>query len=151
MLKDRQFNRDNYNKNNKKIHSYSYRKFFNYDENTEIILSYLKEAEGEAVTEQTVQQDWSVIWNCFDDPHQLLTTPGNLPKSMQEMVRNAVSEMRRYYSRKVVDVLIKVTKVSLDAIRKRFIRELDSGNSLNKIFIKIFVLANIYSLNKTKN
>lgn len=82
--------------------------------------------------EQTVQQDWSVLWNCFDDPHQLLTTPGALPKGMQEMVRNAVSEMRRYYSRKVVDVLIKVTRISLDAIRKRFIRELDSGNALNK-------------------
>lgn len=34
---------------------------------------------------------------------------------MKEMVCNAVSEMRRYYSRKVIDVLIKVTKTSLDA------------------------------------
>lgn len=77
-----------------------------------------------------------MVWNCFDDPHQLLTTPGTLPKGMQEMVRNAVSDMRRYYSRKIVDVLIKVTKVSLDAIRKRFIRELDSGNFLNKTYLK---------------
>jgi len=78
--------------------------------------------------EQTVQQDWSIVWNYFDDPHQLLMTPGTLPKGMQEIVQNAVSEMRRYYSRKVVDVLIKVTKISLDTIRRRFIRELDSGN-----------------------
>lgn len=37
------------------------------------------------------------------------------------MVGNAVSEMRRYYSRKVIDVLIKVTKTSLDILRKQFI------------------------------
>ena len=36
------------------------------------------------------------------------------------MVRNAVAEMRRYYSRKVVDVLIRVTRQSVDAMRKRF-------------------------------
>lgn len=39
------------------------------------------------------------------------------------MVSNAVSEMRRYYSRKVIDVLIKVTRASLDVLRKRFIVE----------------------------
>lgn len=96
-----------------------------------LILFKNKGTEGEEAMEQTTgQQDWSVVWNCFDDPHQLLMTPGTLPKGMQEMVRNAVSEMRRYYSRKIVDVLIKVTRVSLDAIRKRFVRELDSGNAL---------------------
>lgn len=42
---------------------------------------------------------------------------------MKEMVSNAVSEMRRYYSRKVIDVLIKVTRASLDVLRKRFIVE----------------------------
>lgn len=42
---------------------------------------------------------------------------------MKEMVSNAVSEMRRYYSRKVIDVLIKVTRASLDMLRKRFIVE----------------------------
>lgn len=83
--------------------------------------------ENEEVIDQTVQQDWSLVWNLFDNPHQLLTTPGSLPKGMQDMVRNAVSEMRRYYSRKVVDVLIKVIRGSLDAIRKRFIREIDPG------------------------
>lgn len=39
------------------------------------------------------------------------------------MVCNAVSEMRRYYSRKVIDVLIKVTKASLDMLRKKFISD----------------------------
>lgn len=82
--------------------------------------------DNEEVIDQTVQQDWSLVWNLFDNPHQLLATPGSLPKGMQDMVRNAVSEMRRYY-RKVVDVLIKVIRGSLDAIRKRFIREIDPG------------------------
>lgn len=36
------------------------------------------------------------------------------------MVKNAVSEMRRYYSRKVVDVLIRVTRRTLDLIIKQF-------------------------------
>lgn len=39
------------------------------------------------------------------------------------MVSNAVSEMRRYYSRKVIDVLIKVTRSSLDMLQKRFVIE----------------------------
>lgn len=82
--------------------------------------------DNEEVIDQTVQQDWSLVWNLFDNPHQLLATSGSLPKGMQDMVRNAVSEMRRYY-RKVVDVLIKVIRGSLDAIRKRFIREIDPG------------------------
>lgn len=82
--------------------------------------------DNEEVIDQTVQQDWSLVWNLFDNPHQLLATPGSLPKGMQDMVRNAVSEMRRYY-RKVVDVLIKVIRGSLDTIRKRFIREIDPG------------------------
>lgn len=86
--------------------------------------------ENEEAVDQTVQQDWSLVWNLFDDPHQLLVTPGSLPKGMQDMVRNAVSEMRRYYSRKVVDVLIRVTRSSLDIIRKRFIREIDPGDFL---------------------
>lgn len=37
------------------------------------------------------------------------------------MVCNAVSEMRRYYSRKVIDVLIRVTRSSLDLLRRRFL------------------------------
>lgn len=67
------------------------------------------------------------MWAYFDNPHQLVTIDGGLPKGMQEMVGNAMSEMRRYYSRKVVDVLIKVTKASLDAIRKRFVRNIELG------------------------
>lgn len=39
------------------------------------------------------------------------------------MVCNAVSEMRRYYSRKVIDVLIKVTKASLDMLRRQFVED----------------------------
>nr|XP_033322692.1 dynein heavy chain 5, axonemal isoform X1 [Megalopta genalis] len=85
--------------------------------------------------DQTVQHDWSLVWNLFDDPHQLLTTPGSLPKGMQDMVRNAVSEMRRYYTRKVVDVLTKVTRSSLDAIRKRFIRVIDPEQTPSPIFL----------------
>lgn len=44
------------------------------------------------------------------------------------MVCNAVSEMRRYYSRKVIDVLIKVTRASLDLLRKRFVVDGEDGN-----------------------
>ncbi|XP_063990451.1 dynein axonemal heavy chain 5 [Diachasmimorpha longicaudata] len=82
------------------------------------------------------QQDWTVVWACFDDPHQLLTaTGGGLSKNMQEMVKNAVSEMRRYYSRKVVDVLIKVTRSSLDSIRRRFVREINSEGVPRPVFL----------------
>lgn len=45
------------------------------------------------------------------------------------MVTNAVSEMRRYYSRKVIDVLIKVTRSSLDVLRRVFSQ--DMGNFLD--------------------
>ncbi|XP_076639069.1 dynein axonemal heavy chain 1 isoform X1 [Colletes latitarsis] len=85
--------------------------------------------------DQAAQQDWSLVWNLFDDPHQLLATPGSLPNGMQDMVRNAVSEMRRYYSRKVVDVLTKVTRTSLDAIKKRFIREINPEETPSPIFL----------------
>lgn len=96
------------------------------------------ESNGQSTNEEPTQQqqDWTVVWACFDDPHQLLTTTGGgLSKNMQEMVRNAVSEMRRYYSRKVVDVLIKVTRSSLDAIRKRFVREVDSDILPHPVFL----------------
>lgn len=45
------------------------------------------------------------------------------------MVTNAVSEMRRYYSRKVIDVLIKVTRYSLDTLRKIFIQDTELTGS----------------------
>nr|XP_022920640.1 dynein heavy chain 5, axonemal [Onthophagus taurus] len=64
------------------------------------------------------QSDWSLVYECFEKPHILLG--GGLSKAMQDMVKGAVSEMRKYYSRKVIDVLIRVTRHSLEAIRKRF-------------------------------
>nr|XP_036233287.1 dynein heavy chain 5, axonemal isoform X1 [Bactrocera oleae] len=69
----------------------------------------------------TQQQDWSILWSCFENPLTLLSTTESLPKGMQDMVCNAVVEMRRYYSRKVIDVLIKVIRGALDTIRRRFI------------------------------
>lgn len=55
------------------------------------------------------------------------------------MVTNAVSEMRRYYSRKVIDVLIKVTRSSLDTLRKMFIEDPDAGTA--NLFVKpVFLL-----------
>lgn len=68
-------------------------------------------------------QDWSILWSCFENPVSLLSVNNNIPRGMKEMVSNAVAEMRRYYSRKVIDVLIKVTRSSLDMLRKRFIVE----------------------------
>lgn len=84
-----------------------------------------RDKDVEAGPSGNQQQDWSILWSCFENPLSLLTISGGLPKNMKEMVCNAVSEMRRYYSRKVIDVLIKVTRTSLDAIRKRFIVETD--------------------------
>lgn len=69
------------------------------------------------------QQDWSILWSCFENPLSLLSATSGLPKGMKDMVCNAVSEMRRYYSRKVIDVLIKVTKASLDILRRQFVED----------------------------
>lgn len=77
-------------------------------------------------------QDWSILWSCFENPVSLLSVNSGLPKGMKEMVSNAVSEMRRFYSRKVIDVLIKVTRSSLDMLRKRFIVE-ESENDINEM------------------
>lgn len=85
---------------------------------------------AEDTTNQNQQQDWSILWSCFENPVSLLSVNNGLPKGMKEMVSNAVSEMRRYYSRKVIDVLIKVTRSSLDMLRKRFIvEEVDTENN----------------------
>lgn len=87
------------------------------------------------------QQDWSILWSCFENPLSLLATSGGLPKGMQDMVTNAVSEMRRYYSRKVIDVLIKVTRSSLDMLRKMFIEDADTVTAGNNAFVKpVFLL-----------
>lgn len=29
------------------------------------------------------QQDWSILWSCFDNPLSLLSTTDSLPKGMQ--------------------------------------------------------------------
>lgn len=81
------------------------------------------------------QQDWSILWSCFENPLSLLSVNSGLPKGMKEMVSNAVSEMRRYYSRKVIDVLIKVTRASLDLLRKRFVVD-DDETQLNGVIGK---------------
>lgn len=59
------------------------------------------------------------------------------------MVCNAVVEMRRYYSRKVIDVLIKVIRATLDTIRKRFINDDDTGVAASAGTVRkpIFVLS----------
>ncbi|KAF5305838.1 hypothetical protein FQR65_LT07577 [Abscondita terminalis] len=62
--------------------------------------------------------DWSLVYECFENPHLLLG--GGLLKTLQDIVKGAMSEMRRFYSRKVVDVLVRVTRQSLEALRKRF-------------------------------
>ncbi|GLV32121.1 Dynein heavy chain 1 [Carabus blaptoides fortunei] len=77
------------------------------------------------------QSDWSVVWECFDKPHILLASHGGgLSKTMQDLVRNAVGEMRRYYSRKVIDVLVRVTRQSLEVLRKRFALDGDPDDSI---------------------
>lgn len=78
-----------------------------------------KLTEDSSSTQQ--QSDWSLVWDCFEKPHLLLS--GGMAKAMQDVVRGAIGEMRRYYSRKVIDVLVKVTRQSLDALLKRFCME----------------------------
>ncbi|XP_075145766.1 dynein axonemal heavy chain 1 [Haematobia irritans] len=80
------------------------------------------------------QQDWSILWSCFDNPLTLLATSEGLPKGLQDMVCNAVTEMRRYYSRKVIDVLIKVIRAALDTIRRRFVSDDEEPVSQKPIF-----------------
>lgn len=52
---------------------------------------------------------------------------------MKDLVSSAISEMRRYYSRKVIDVLIKITRASLDVLRKRFIVEEVENNDNSEV------------------
>lgn len=52
--------------------------------------------------------------------------PLKLESNPQEMVKNAVNEMRRYYSRKVIDVLVRVTRRTLDLIIKQFAQDEDN-------------------------
>lgn len=71
------------------------------------------------------QQDWNVICECFDKPYSLMLANSAMSKVMNDVVANAVSEMRRYYSRKVIDVLVRITRQSVDDLRRRF--SMDSG------------------------
>lgn len=94
--------------------------------------------------QQQQQQDWSILWSCFENPLSLLSSADGLPKGMQDMVCNAVVEMRRYYSRKVIDVLIKVIRATLDTIRKRFHNDDDTGVASAAVVVAkrpIFVLS----------
>lgn len=50
------------------------------------------------------------------------------------MVCNAVVEMRRYYTRKVIDVLIKVIRFALDRIRRSFVTDENEENLRKPIF-----------------
>lgn len=85
-----------------------------------LLLEEPETPEGNSTPSSQQGHDWSSVWQCFEFPQLLLAEGGGLSRSMQDLVRNAVSEMRRYYSRKVIDVLIKVTRTSLDTLRKRF-------------------------------
>lgn len=72
------------------------------------------------------QQDWTAVWACFDEPHIILGS--GLSKAVLDVARNAVAEMRRYYSRKIVDVLVRITRQSIDLLRRKFS---DSGTLYN--------------------
>ncbi|XP_073975032.1 dynein axonemal heavy chain 1 [Rhodnius prolixus] len=94
----------------------------------------VRDRDAEATQQQ---QDWSLVCECFESPQQLLKSGSGLSKPMQDMVRNAVNEMRRYYSRKVVDVLIKITRQALETVRKRFVihEEIVCGDELPVLII----------------
>ncbi|CAG9857423.1 unnamed protein product [Phyllotreta striolata] len=87
-----------------------------------------EEEEKTLETPTTQQQsDWSMVWECFEKPYILIGSAA--VKSLQEVVKGALGEMRRYYSRKIVDVLVKVTRSSLDALRRRFAEEYSEGRT----------------------
>ncbi|RZC39074.1 dynein heavy chain 5, axonemal [Asbolus verrucosus] len=113
-----------------------------------------KQTEVESSSTQQ-QSDWSLVWECFEKPHLLLS--GGMSKAMEDMVRGAVSEMRRYYSRKVVDVLVRVTKQSLEALRRRFSVEYQTDRSpvfvLNSVLLipKVAVQPNLEEVQEVLN
>lgn len=67
------------------------------------------------------QPDWSTVCEFFNNPFVLAAY--ELPPTVYTLANSAVKEMRRYYSRKVIDVLIKITRQSIDALRKKFSQE----------------------------
>lgn len=91
------------------------------------------------MNQQQQQQDWSILWSCFENPISLLHFQNGLPKGMQEMVFNAVAEMRRYYSRKVIDVLIKVTRHTLDNMRRKFLAEAGKLKAVTTVNLRILI------------
>lgn len=108
-------------------------------------------AEAPATNDDPVatnqQQDWSLLYSCFENPLSLFTIyESGMPKGMVEMVFNAISEMRRYYSRKVIDVLIKVTRASLDMLRRRFILESNETEVSQKPIFKLNAILMIPSI-----
>lgn len=80
------------------------------------------------------QTDWSTVCEFFNNPFVLAAY--ELPPTVYTLASSAVKEMRRYYSRKVIDMLIKITRQSIDALRKKFSHE--SGWTKNyNLFIAI--------------
>lgn len=67
------------------------------------------------------QTDWSTVCEFFNNPFVLAAY--ELPPTIYTLANSAVKEMRRFYSRKVIDVLIKITRQSIDALRKKFSQE----------------------------
>lgn len=67
------------------------------------------------------QTDWSTVCELFNNPFVLAAY--ELPPTVYTLANSAVKEMRRYYSRKVIDVLIKITRQSIDTLRKKFSQE----------------------------
>lgn len=73
------------------------------------------------------QTDWSTVCEFFNNPFVLAAY--ELPPTVYTLASSAVKEMRRFYSRKVIDMLIKITRLSIDALRKKFSQE--SGETTN--------------------
>lgn len=86
------------------------------------------------------QTDWSMVCELFNNPFVLAAY--ELPPTVYTLANSAVKEMRRYYSRKVVDVLIKITRQSIDTLRKKFSQESGKGQHIVNIlnyYIIIYV------------
>ncbi|KAL1518053.1 hypothetical protein ABEB36_001736 [Hypothenemus hampei] len=111
------------------------------------------EPEGAATNQQP--SDWSLVWECFERPHLLFNS--SMSRAMRDVVRGAVGEMRRYYTRKVVDVLVKVTRQSLDALRRRFCIEYKNEREpvfvLNALLLipKVGIEPNLEEVQETLN
>jgi len=92
-------------------------------------------AKQEGKSNET-QTDWSTVCEFFNNPFVLAAY--ELPPTVYTLANSAVKEMRRYYSRKVIDVLIKITRQSIDALRKKFSQE----SSKTEIMMPYFMYTN---------